>query len=127
MSVCDKALFRAWHPLVLGVLFLVAVIVLAVVHKQHSQSSILVIMAGAYGSLILLAPLTLAKLLDRSIRPGFANAAIVVGLVGAGVGTFWPFEVPDNVKLVLPIYTALIPAAILTWLGCTGSRATTQR
>lgn len=114
----DRKGFRAWQPAVLGALFLALVILLAVIHKNQPDSSILTVMAGAYASLILLAPLTVAKLLKRRIEAGFAVVAILAGLAGTILGTFWPFgALPDNVKLVLPIFLSIGPAALVVLIG----------
>jgi Na+/proline symporter len=114
----ERSEFHGWHATVVGLAFLVAVVLLALYHKSRPDSSILTVMAGAYASLILLAPLTLARLLNISMPPGYASAAILLGITGTIAGTFGPIDdLHQNIKLVLPIYTAIVPSALVVLVG----------
>lgn len=110
--------FRIWHSVAIGIGLMALVALLAYVHKEESQTSILTVLAGAYGGLILLAPLTIARLMKCEFPAWISLFAMAAGLIGTIAGTFGPIDdLPQNVKLVFPIFTGFVPSLLVVVIG----------
>jgi Na+/proline symporter len=91
---------------------------LALLHSTRNNVSILTIMAGAYSAIIVLAPLTILRLLGWLPNPVASAAAIVLGILAAGVATFGPVSgLPLNVILVLPIFASAGVSILISLIG----------
>lgn len=107
--------FNQLHVTAFTLCFVLIVFALAYIHNNYASASILTIMAGAYSAIIVLAPLTLLRLMHFSIPSGVGSFAIIGGLIATGAATFGPIGgLPFNVQLVLPIFSGLgVSIAIL--------------
>jgi len=110
--------FRPWHGSLFGLVLLIITFAFAYVHSTFPQSSVLTVMAGAYGAVLSLAPSAMARLLQKEINPAVDVIAILAGVTGSLFATFGPIQsLPSNVTLVLPIFAAFVPALLIVLAG----------
>jgi hypothetical protein len=115
--VGDKV-FRPLRIFMISVLMYGAVLLLALMHREYSEASILTVMAGAYSAMVVLAIPNLLRMCDVEVSDGYLIFGIVCGFTLTWIATFGPVSsLPWNVKLVLPLFAGPAGSALGALLG----------
>ena len=121
--------FRFASVLIFGICLTASVVGIAAFHvTQHSGVSILAVISGANAAIIGIAPAAIVRLANLNIANWSISLSILAGLLGSAIGTFGPVgNLPSNITIVLPIYCAIIPAALVLLGGLLIARLRGQK